>query len=332
MRDSLDTLFLFVYGRNPSFKPPGNFYKAPKDFLALGRWLKNSAPINMTVGNPDIHPNRTVCPLLYFKDNRSELCENPNKEEYRFLPFAVPFRQQMIYPRWLMQQCNWNSQPLIMGDSLASSLSNAMSCHMKLASGMGEMFLGNIANTQAWPVKLFHPLFPDRGGKLPTYDEYLYYRNALGWDRKVKIALWQIGVWPTSYSDSTRWYRGLDLLGSFLARDREEYNITGFMATVTPPQTLIVDGGWLKGPGYQTRGRAHKWNWILRKVMAKWDVPVVDTWSPLEPRFDERTDNAHYCHGGRCTGMSDAECKVLTPFSPAMYELALVTTPRICPQ
>jgi hypothetical protein len=266
--------------------------------LSIGRWIKYTRPVNYTIGSLDIQPQRETCPLLFFKDNRSELCEGPDKPIYHFLPYLAPTRADWIYPKWLAKVCNWNLQPLVMGDSLASYLSNGMSCHMMLADGMNELFLGNIANTQLWPVKFFNPLFPDRGGKLPTFDEYLWYRNQLSWDRKVRVAIWQIGVWPTSYSDSRLWLRGLDLFGSFLARDKEEFNVTTYMATVTPPQTLIADGGWMKGPGYQTRGRAHKWNWILRRTMAKWGIEVIDTWSPLEPRFDQRTDNAHYCHGG----------------------------------
>lgn len=296
---AIDTIHYFVYGKPPSLRSPNSFYKMwPRTALGLGRWIKYPGPVNYTVGSLDILPRRKTCPLLFFKDNRSSICENQDRPDFRFLPFLAPARKNWIYPRWLTQQCAWNLQPLIMGDSLASSLANALSCHMMLGFGMVELFLGNVANTQLWPVKFFHPLFPDKGGKLPTFDEYLYYRNALSWDRKVRITLWQIGVWPTSYSDSKLWLRGLDLLGSFLARDKEEFNVTGYVATITPPQTLIVDGGWMKGPGYQTRGRAHKWNWLLRKVMNKWGVEVIDTWSPLEPRFDERTDNAHYCHGG----------------------------------
>ena len=73
---------------------------------------------------------------------------------------------------------------------------------------------------------------------------------------------------------------------------------TTFVATATPPQPLVHEGAWGQGAGYLTRGRAFKWNWMLRLAMKRWDVEVVDMWSPLDPRMDDRTDISSYCH--RC--------------------------------
>ncbi|KAI9018457.1 hypothetical protein DFJ74DRAFT_236059 [Hyaloraphidium curvatum] len=115
------------------------------------------------------------------------------------------------------------------------------------------------------------------------------------------------------------WWSSADLRGIFVPPKRaslvaeELYNVTSYIATATPPQPLVYDNGWMKTAGFSTRGRSQKWNWILRRVMRKWGVEVVDTWTPLEPRFDERADISHYCH---------------RPF----FDVAALIWPRICPE
>ncbi|KAI9010176.1 hypothetical protein DFJ74DRAFT_772533 [Hyaloraphidium curvatum] len=325
-------LYSFVNGVPPAPNPAGQGYRMTRSSLSFGRWLLSPSP-NYTVTSPDVFPTRETCPLLYFKDNRSAVCEDPSRRIYRYLPFEASSRAQWLPIRWLTKRCLWRQQPVVLGDSLASQIYNGISCYLRLYAGTMDLFLGALANAQSFPVKFFHPLYPDRGGRLPTFDEYLFYRNSLPWDRSVRIVLWQIGVWPTSYSDSRLWERGMDLLGSFFARDRDEHNLTTYVATVTPPQTLIADGGWTKAPGYQTRGRAAKWNWLLRRTMRRWGVEVVDTYGVLEPRFDERTDNAHYCHGGGSFWGRIGLGMVLIGRAPAaVFELAAYAMARICPE
>lgn len=294
---ALRTLHKFLYGEPLITAEPKIKYRLTRSALSLGRWMRHWGSVNYTKGSPSVLPTRSTCPDMFHNDYRRSICESPMRIEWRWMPFAVDQRHLWIYPPFLMKHCFWNNQPLIMGDSVGASLGNAMTCQSIIYGGMREFRLGPAASVEAFAIKLFNPLYPDKGGTLPTYEEYLWYRNQLPWDRKVKIVLWQMSLGPVSFTNSTLWYRGLDLFASFLARDKELFNISSYVATATPPQPLIHDGG-AKTPGYYTRGRAFKWNWVLRKVMARWHIPVVDTWTPLESRFDERIDNIHYCFRG----------------------------------
>lgn len=74
------------------------------------------------------------------------------------------------------------------------------------------------------------------------------------------------------------------------------------MATSTPFQTLLAPLEYLRTPGFQTLGRAIKYNHALLQAFEKHrtaggKVEMVDTFRLLEQRFDARTDNAHYCPG-----------------------------------
>jgi len=248
----------FAYPR-PHIVSQQKLFPLDRSTLSLGRWVAQGDLANDT-------KSAGHCAQMFQQSHEKQCLTDLH---FRFLPFSAKSRADWIYPPWLTKHCSWNYQPLVLGDGFASKLSSAMTCFSVMSSQMKETNLTTAVSMDHFTAKLFNPLYPDYHN-LPTYEDYVYHRTLLPLKRKVKIVVWQFGSWAIAASNSNAWYRGLDLMASFMARDRLLHNITSFVTAAIPT-----------GGEHHTLERAFKWNWILQRVMKRWGIGFIDTWTPI---------------------------------------------------
>lgn len=206
-----------------------------------------------------------------------------------------------------MERANWLLSPaevrscvaarrfVVVGDSLGHNIWVGLSCFLQGYSGIAEAdFTLQMVGRQ--PETL--PLFASRGTPwIASYQDFLEIINfspnrATGTD-----FIYQVGMWPISFTASTEWARGFHRLLGFIKQFQaaEGAGSRHWIGQATAVHSDVLDSGG-RGPLWQTASRTALYNRILRDVVSQYGhVRMLDNFGPTLSRFDGRLDNCHIC-------------------------------------